>query len=73
MRRRSIRFQLILNSLTVILLPLVLFAGYSFWQVYRFNPDEFAQLLFVLSAAFVATVTLSIILSIKIAETFTIP
>lgn len=73
MRRRSIRFQLILNSLTVILLPLVLFAGYSFWQVYRFNPDEFAQLLFVLSAAFVATVTLSIILSINIAEKFTIP
>jgi two-component system phosphate regulon sensor histidine kinase PhoR len=73
MRRRSIRFQLILNSLTVILLPLVLFAGYSLWQVYRFNPDEFTQLLFVLSAAFAATVILSIILSINVAEKFTIP
>ena len=73
MRRRSIRFQLILNSLMVILLPLVLFAGYSFWQMYRFNPDEFAQLLFILSVAFAATVILSIILSINIAEKFTIP
>jgi two-component system phosphate regulon sensor histidine kinase PhoR len=59
--------------LTVILLPLVLFAGYSLWQVYRFNPDEFTQLLFVLSAAFAATVILSIILSINVAEKFTIP
>ena len=56
MRRRSIRSHLIFNSLAVILLPLVLFAAYSFWQVYRFNPDEFAQLLLVLSVAFVLTV-----------------
>ena len=73
MRRRSIRAHLIFNSLAVILLPLILFAAYSFWQVYRFNPAEFAQLLLVLSVAFVLTVILAIILSINIAEKFTIP
>ena len=73
MQRRGIRIQLILNSLALILLPLVFFAAYSIWQAYLFTPDDFTQLLLILSSAFAITLVLAIILSINIAEKFTIP
>ena len=73
MRRRGIRTQLIFNSLALILLPLVSFAAYSFWQVYHFSPDEFSQLLFILSGAFVVTLILAILLSINLSEKFIAP
>ena len=73
MRRRGIRTQLILNSLALILLPLISFATYSFWQVYHFSPEDFSQLLFVLSSAFVVTLILAILLSINLSEKFIAP
>ena len=73
MRRRGIRTQLILNSLALILLPLVSFAAYSLWQMYRFHPEDYSQLLLVLSGAFVITLILAILLSVNLAEKFTAP
>ena len=73
MRRRGIRTQLILNSLALILLPLISFAAYSLWQVYHFHPEDYAQLLLVLSGAFVVTLILAILLSVNLSEKFTAP
>jgi two-component system phosphate regulon sensor histidine kinase PhoR len=73
MKRRDIRSQLIMNSLALILLPLGSFAAYSFWQVYNYNPEEFTQLLFVLSIAFGVTLILAILLSVNLSEKFIAP
>ena len=73
MKRTGIRSQLIFNSLALILLPLVSFAAYSFWQVYNYSPEEFTQLLFVLSVAFAVTLILAILLSVNLSEKFIAP
>ena len=73
MRRNSIRSRLILNSLALVLLPLAAFAAYVFWYIYSVSPDDFSHLLFILSATFLATALLAIILSVNLAEKFTAP
>lgn len=75
MQRRSIRYQMLFNSLLLSLLPLAAFAAYACWYIwgYQVSPDELFHLLFVLSGAFVVTAILAIILSINLAEKFTAP
>ena len=73
MRRRNIRNSLIFNSLALILFPLAALAAYIFWFIYSVRPDDFSHLLFILSAAFLATALLAVGLSVNLAEKFTAP
>ena len=73
MRRRGIRNQLLLNSLLLILLPLISFAGYIFWHIFRISPDDYQHLLLILAGAFTVTLILTVLLSINLSQKFLEP
>jgi len=73
MSRRGIRNQLLVNSLLLILLPLVSFAGYIFWHIIEISPDDYQHLLLILSGAFTVTLILTVLLSINLSQKFLEP
>jgi len=73
MSRRGIRNQLLINSLLLILLPLISFAGYIFWHMSRISPDDYQHLLLILSGAFTITLIITVLLSINLSQKFLEP
>ena len=73
MSRRGIRNQLLINSMLLILLPLLSFAGYIFWHIVEISPDDYQHWLLILSGALAITLILTVLLSINLSQKFIDP